>query len=359
MNVARLLSQLEQWMNAAASAARQWLPSEVDSAELAVVTTLAFITIAAMIYLTGRLLLGVGRNVAPDAVGSRRPLALGPLTETFAWMIPSTQASRERIRKDLMRAGFYHRRALEEYLGLRNTAVAAWVVFIGCAAVALANPRENYTPALAGGGMLVLVLIYAAPRVVLSGMSEARGRRIQYALPDALDMINMSVTGGLPLRKSIHRVGVEMRETHPDIACELAIIDRQTEAGSLDQALRQFAGRVDIADVTALATMVRHAERLGGNIATAFQEFADGVRRARRQQAEERGNKASIKLLFPVVFFLAPPIYILLLGPAAIELRNFIARESQPGGALSQSPAATLNEAANNDSGSASLGPSR
>ena len=82
-----------------------------------------------------------------------------------------------------------------------------------------------------------------------------------------------------------------------------------------------------------------HAEHLGGNVSSAFRDFADSIRRTRRQSAEERGNKASVKLLFPVVFCLAPPIYILLLGPAALELKQFVQRENRPGGALSQSAA--------------------
>jgi len=72
-------------------------------------------------------------------------------------------------------------------------------------------------------------------------------------------------------------------------------------------------------------------------VAAAFREFADSVRRTRRQRAEEQGNKASVKLLFPVVLCLAPPIYILLLGPATLELKNFMNRENMPGGVLATS----------------------
>ena len=95
---------------------------------------------------------------------------------------------------------------------------------------------------------------------------------------------------------------------------------------------------MSIPDVAALSAMVQHAEKLGGQVAGAFREFSDGIRRSRRQQAEEQGNKASIKLLFPIVFFLAPPIYVLLLGPAMIELKNFVQEGNKPGGALSQTP---------------------
>lgn len=99
----------------------------------------------------------------------------------------------------------------------------------------------------------------------------------------------------------------------------------------------QFAKRVNVPDVTVLATMVRHAEKLGGSISGAFREFADSIRRTRRQLAEERGNKASVKLMFPTILCLTPPVYILLLGPAVIDIKNFIQRETRQGGVLDQS----------------------
>jgi tight adherence protein C len=189
---------------------------------------------------------------------------------------------------------------------------------------------------------VVMAFIYGVPRVVLSSQAENRCRRIKHSLPDSLDMITMMVTGGLPLRDAIQRVARELHRIYPDIACELRMVEVQTDTGSLELALRQFSKRLDIPDVTALASLVQQTERIGGQVAGAFREFADSIRRTRRQQAEERGNTASIKLLFPVVFFLAPPIYVLLLGPAVVEMKNFMQNQGRPGGALSQDPGATL-----------------
>lgn len=73
-------------------------------------------------------------------------------------------------------------------------------------------------------------------------------------------------------------------------------------------------------------------------MALAFQDFADNVRLTRRQNADEQGNKTALKLLFPLVFCLAPPVYMMLLMPAAIEMSQFVKRETQPGGALSADP---------------------
>ncbi|MFT5527299.1 MAG: tight adherence protein C [Pirellulaceae bacterium] len=339
------LEQFESFVNQASNWIASALPASPTPSQTALFTSGSFLAIVLVIFLIGRILMGFRRNNTTEARGSRRRLIFGPLTEAFAWMIPVSQRAVKKLRQDLLKAGYHHRKSLEEYLAFRNAALLSWLIFIGVTVVALASPDENITPKILIAGLAVVVLIYGIPRVVLSAQAHSRAERIQFSLPDALDLINMTVTGGLPLRQAISRVGKELKTTHPDVACELAIVDMHAETGSLEQALKQFAARIDLPDVTALAAIVRQAERLGGAVATAFQDFADGIRLTRRQTAEERGNKASVKLLFPIVFCLAPPIYVLLLGPAVIELKRFVQRESQAGGALTQSPANPLGTA--------------
>ena len=90
--------------------------------------------------------------------------------------------------------------------------------------------------------------------------------------------------------------------------------------------------KIDTPEVQSLAAIIGQTEQQGSSVALAFQDFADNVRLARRQTADERGNKTALKLLFPLVFCLAPPVYMMLLMPAAIEMSQFIKREAQPGG---------------------------
>lgn len=87
-------------------------------------------------------------------------------------------------------------------------------------------------------------------------------------------------------------------------------------------------------DVNALASLVSQTERTGTHVATAVTEFADGIRRQFRQRAEERASKTTISMLFPVVFCLAPPVFILLLGPPLLQLKNFVEQAHAPGGVL-------------------------
>lgn len=320
---------------------------QLSPAMIALISGGTFTAVSVVIYWLGKMLFGVGRNELPDpnAIGSRRPLVLGALTEGFAYALPISESRQEMLRGEMQKAGYYHRKAFVEFLAMRNLAMILWLIFVGILAVVLAEPREDITPKLMMAAVLVATFIYGVPRVVLSSQAENRCRRIKHSLPDALDMITMMVTGGLPLRDAIQRVSRELHRIYPDIACELRMVEVQTDTGSLELALRQFSKRLDIPDVTALASLVQQTERIGGQVAGAFREFADSIRRTRRQQAEERGNKASIKLLFPIVFFLAPPVYVLLLGPAVIEMKNFMQNQGRPGGALSQDPRASFRSA--------------
>lgn len=305
----------------------------------------AFLGVTLLIFCVGRLLIGRGVNRAEDAIGSRRPLVLGPLTVPFAGIVPVLNYTRGKLRQDLLKAGYFHRQAVEEFLGFRNAAMAAWAIFIATALVIAADPPSDLTPTLLVGGGVVLALIYGLPRVLLGAQAAARVRRIQHALPDALDMVSMTMTGGIPLQSALERVARELKSTHADLGCELAILHHQSQTGSLEQGLRALAQRLDIPEVTALAVLVQQSERLGGNVAAAFRDYSDSIRRNRRQRAEERGNKASIKLMFPVVLCLAPPVYVMLLGPATLELRNFVNRENRPGGMLSPDISTARNNA--------------
>ncbi len=297
-----------------------------------------FLAVAAFVFAVSWLFVRSGKADRNQVFsgGRRRPLIFGSLTGALAGVIPCTATSREEMTKDLRRAGFYQRFAFEEFAALRNSLIVGWVFLIGSIAVVASGPgSDDPTPAILIVGAVGSILFFSLPRMILRSKASARLQEIQFGLPDAIDMITMCMSGGLALEHAVTRVSDELVQTHPALACELRIIGRQTAAGSLDGAMRQFADRIDIPDAQSLAAMACQTAQQGNNVANAFEDFSDGVRRGRRQRAEERGNKASIKLLFPLVFCLAPPVYMLLLVPAAMELKSFVLRENGPGGVLS------------------------
>ena len=196
------------------------------------------------------------------------------------------------------------------------------------------NVDQTIRILIAGG--IITVLAFGLPRLYIYMQAQRRVRRIENGLPDALDMISMCLTGGLALQPALDRVSRELYVSHPDLATELTIVRYQAEVGSLGRAFQQLARRIDIPDVISISTMITQAERLGANVVAALRDYADSMRHTRRQLAEERANQTGIKLLFPLVFFMAPSVFLLLWGPALLEIRSFFLDQTAPGGAFDQ-----------------------
>jgi tight adherence protein C len=299
---------------------------------------LTFAGIFFVFFLVSLVFLYWGRNQEVQVGARRRRLLFGGLTEALAKALPCGAAAHEQLTRYLRHAGHYHRDAVWEYRALRNALVLSTGALIVTFVSVGTEPGDGMLlPALSVGG-LALTLCYALPRLMLEAMAKSRLQRIEYDLPDALDMINMCMSGGLPLQVALARVGDELQHSHADLAYELRLVGRHMEASSFEGALRRFAQRIDTPEVQSLAAVIGQSESQGAGVTAAFQDFADNVRLTRRQQADEQGNKTTLKLLFPVIFCLAPPVYLMLLTPAALELRSFVKREVQPGGLLATSP---------------------
>src|SRR6266478_4833110 len=178
---------------------------------------------------------------------------------------------------------------------------------------------ENMIAAILVG----VVLGFMAPDVVLTQLISRRQGGIRRALPDALDLLVISMEAGLGIDQAMARVGDEIRLTSPALADEFQIINREQRAGKprLD-AWRSMAERVDIDFVRQFVTMLVQTERFGTPIANALGQFADALRTRRTQAAEEAAAKAGVKLLFPLVFFIFPSIFVVALGPAIIAMGN-------------------------------------
>ncbi|HAW26780.1 MAG TPA: hypothetical protein DCY03_01480 [Planctomycetaceae bacterium] len=305
-----------------------------------IVTVATFLLVCFVIFLIGDAIsaghrTGRNKNSKYDERGANyyKTSKVGVFSRALAGVIPQSSQEISKIELDLKRAGYYRSTALVEYLATRNMLVVLVLIGTGVGCV-LADPGSNLPEIILIAGLLIAGAGYGLPRIVLQNQANRRVHRIQRGLPDALDLVMMCLTGGVPLRTALERVTDEVRFSHPDIAVEFEIIRRHADANSMADALKQFAKRIDAPDVNALSLMISQTERLGTNVSTALIDFADGVRRKYRQRAEENSSKTSIKLLFPIIFCMAPPIYILFFGPAVLELRNFLIREHRPGGIL-------------------------
>lgn len=296
---------------------------------------LTFGAVAFVVLLIG---LWLARNPAgrsDDARARRRQWRVfGALTPALAGAIPTLTGSTAKLDRDLRRAGYYRPRAREDYLAVRNALVLGVILVTAAWAVATADMGTRMTVKVVAAGAAATILLFAVPRLYLQWAGTRRIRRIQVGLPDALDIVTMCLTGGLPLQAALHRVNGQLHFAHPELAQELDILRRQSDASSMEQALEQFAYRVDAPEIKTLTSLVGHAERLGTNVGFVIREYADSIRRAHRQRAEERGNKMTVQMLFPIALCLAPAAYILLLAPPVLEMRDFMMRENRSGGIL-------------------------
>ena len=295
-----------------------------------------FLVLAAFVWLLGRMfLMGAyqKRGEEPVEEGRSRP-AFGIMTNVLAALLPISSQAKSHIARELRQAGFYAPHALADYLATRNVALLAWILLVAFTAFAVYDPQQDMTLLVLIVGVVFGILIFAMPRLVLQAQAKRRVTNIQGALPDGLDMLNMCLTGGLSLQMAFERVSSEIRGAHRDLATEFDIIRRHSETHTMERALDLFAERIDTPEVKSLAAVTSQSVRLGSNVGTALQEYADSMRTGQRQRAEERGNRRSVAMLFPVALCLAPPVYILLLGPAVLELRDFALRENRAGGVL-------------------------
>ena len=160
------------------------------------------------------------------------------------------------------------------------------------------------------------------PKVYLNIRIGKRQTSIVKSLPDVLDMLTICVEAGLGLNAAIDRVARERTRVGRDVlGLELKYMTYELQAGiSREQAFHNLGNRNGVDELKALAAFMIQSEKLGGSIAEALKVYAEEVRTRRRQAAQEMANKAAVKLLFPLVFFIFPTMFIVILAPAVIQL---------------------------------------
>ena len=165
-------------------------------------------------------------------------------------------------------------------------------------------------------------------RCQVSGWHTAPPRRqkqIRNGLPDALDLLIVCIEAGSALDQAIVKAAEELALPYPALAEELRLINTETRAGKPRlEAFKNFAARTAVDDVRSLVAMLVQTDRFGTSIAQALRTHANVSRTKRRQRAEERAAKLGVKLVFPLVFFLFPAMYVVVLGPAIIKIVHFL-----------------------------------
>lgn len=166
--------------------------------------------------------------------------------------------------------------------------------------------------------VVMAVLLYVAPDVFISARASERQRSILHDLPDALDQMTICMEAGLGFEAAMARTA---QSNDGPFAQELVRMLQEIQVGvGRRQALNALADRNDVADLRHFVTALQQAESYGVPIARVLHDQARELRAKRRQRAEEAARKLPLKLLFPLVLFVLPPLFIVLVGPAAISV---------------------------------------
>jgi tight adherence protein C len=159
------------------------------------------------------------------------------------------------------------------------------------------------------------------PPAVLDRLVQRRRERIRFAIPDALDLLVVCVEAGVSLDAAILRVARDMASTHPDLSAEFLMVNRRTNAGiPREKALHGLWTRTGLEELRGLASSMVQCEKWGTSIAKVLRIFAETLRRKRKQAAEKRAAEASLKMLFPLMLFLLPALFVVILGPAVMRI---------------------------------------
>jgi tight adherence protein C len=172
--------------------------------------------------------------------------------------------------------------------------------------------------------LLALAGLYG-PNIWLQRAIAKRKERIQQGLPDALDLMVVCIEAGLGLDAAISRVGEEIRIAHKDLSDEIRLLSLELRTGlTRQQALRNLSHRIDQEEVKSLVALLIQTDRFGTSVGQALRVHSDSMRKRRHLRAEEKAAKLPVKLLFPLMFFIFPSIFIAILGPAAINMTRVL-----------------------------------
>lgn len=169
--------------------------------------------------------------------------------------------------------------------------------------------------------LLLAAIGYYLPNVVLLSVARQRRRELQEAFPDAIDLMTVCVEAGLGLDAAMNRTGSEIAVRCQALADELNLVALELRVGSTRaQALQNFALRSGVDDVATFVTIILQSEHFGTNVADSLRVLSDTMREQRKVRAEETAAKIPLKLLFPLIFLIFPSLFVVLLGPAMINV---------------------------------------
>src|SRR5580693_7682581 len=261
---------------------------------------------------------GITETVAESETVSVKPRdVVVRVFEQIGEQIPLAPADQTVTKRDLVMAGFRSDGAIKIFFGIK--VMFCVVMFIFALTIhrhVTDNPVLRIVFLIAGTG-----LGYYAPAHYLESLVKKRQTKLRLSLPDALDMMVVSVEAGLGLDQALQHVAREIEETHPELSDELGLVGLEMRAGSRRaEALRSLADRTGEDELRKLVAILVQTDRFGTSMGESLRTHSDFMRLRRKQEAEERAAKVGVKLVFPIFLFILPSMMIVAAGPAMLKL---------------------------------------
>ncbi len=261
-----------------------------------------------------------GPPAPPVAVHGRE--AFIRLVDRIGRRIPCSPQDAAAARRGLIAAGFRSENAVQVLYGLR--VLSAVGLFL--AGIWMRQRLVTENPVL--GVVLVVAGCFAGwalPAFVLEKLIARRQERLRLSLPDALDLLVISVEAGLGLDQAILNVSRELEISHPELSEELELVCLEMRAGKRRMdALKHLAERTGETEIRRLVAILVQSDRFGTSMADALRGHSDGMRVRRRQEAEERAGKVGVKLVFPIFFFILPSMLAVAAGPGLLQVFKYL-----------------------------------
>jgi tight adherence protein C len=281
-----------------------------------------------LFYKPGRFLKQLGNPVIGDDTSHSVAIDAEPQASTLVTVlkqlgshVPSSEVETADLRTQLIRAGYRSENAPLVLYGLKIVAVLA--VLVPCIMLEADMPPN---PAMKLALMASAVAAgWILPRFVLEKKVAKRQNIIRLSLPDALDLMVVSVEAGLGLDQAIQHVGRELQASHPQLSEDLSLVTLEMRAGKRrSDALRNLAERTGEPEVRKLVAILIQNDRFGTSMGESLRNHSDFLRVRRRQEAEERAGKVGVKLVFPIFFFILPSMLIVAAGPGILQIFKYL-----------------------------------
>lgn len=252
----------------------------------------------------------------------RKPSGMSKLFEKAAPALSKALGTKSELEQNELRvrlanAGYNQSNAAQLYLAIKVAMLGIGALAGGGFGMLTYGPTQKgfFSIAIAAG------VCFYLPEIVLRFMTASRKEKIFLSLPDALDLLVVCVEAGLGLDAGMRRIAEELYDTHTVLCDELNLCNMQIQMGRVRRdVLHDLGVRTGVDDVKALSAILIQAERFGSSIAQALRVQSDSMRVKRRQLAEEKAQKTAVQMLFPMVLFIFPGIFVVLVGPAAIKM---------------------------------------